>query len=319
MHSRARLLRRLLFVSSALTGVPLAAGWVISRAVLHPQPTVEDHTLADFALTAEPISFSSRDGTRLAGWFIAPPARASRPAAGIVLSHGWGRSRAELLPHADILHRAGYAVLAFDYRYCGESAGAAVTMGLREQDDLLGAIDALCARPEVEARRVGVFGMSLGAVIAILVTARDARVRALTVEAPFATHEVIMTRSIRHYFHLPSFPIAETAKWVIERRLGTSLNSAQPLPVAHLISPRPLFVIADERDAVVGHEETERVFAAAGEPKRFWLVPGADHARGWQAARLEYERRLVDFFGEALSATAEPVDALAGRSGGVAS
>lgn len=297
------MLRRLALAASALTGFPLAIAWLISHQVLHPKPKVEDHDLGDFDLPAEPFSFPSRDGTRLAGWFI-PASGSSASSPGVVLSHGWGRSRAELLPHADFLHRAGFAVLAFDYRHRGESGGDAVTLGVREQDDLLGALDALCARPEVDAGRIGVLGMSMGAAIAVLVGARDQRVRAIVAECPFATHEAITTRSLRHLFHLPSFPFAPLARWMIERRIGAPLDGAEPLYVVKAVSPRPLFIIACERDAVIGHQETERLFQAAAEPKQFWLVPGADHARGWQTAGAEYERRVLAFLREALAAPA---------------
>ncbi len=312
MDSRHGILRRCLLIASALTGVPLLIAWIISQHLLHPRRRVEDHELSDFGLPAEEISFPSRDGTRLAGWFM-PPASAGAPSAGVVLSHGWARSRAELLPHANFLHSAGYAVLAFDYRHRGESDGDAITMGLREQDDLLGALDAFCARPEVDGRRIALFGMSMGAVVAILVAARDERVRAVVAECPYASHQSIMTRSLRHYYHLPSFPVAPLAKWVTERRLGQPLDGAQAVHAVTAISPRPFLVIADERDAVIGHEETERVFQAAGEPKRFWLIPGADHARGWQAAREEYEQRVVAFLQEAL---ARPASARAAAAAG---
>ena len=122
-------MRRLILVASALSGLPLLVAWVISQRILHPKPKVEDHDLSDFALPAEEISFPSRDGTRLAGLFI--PAQGVALSPGIVLSHGWGRSRAELLPHAYFLHRAGFAVLASDYRHRGKSGGDSVTMGLR--------------------------------------------------------------------------------------------------------------------------------------------------------------------------------------------
>lgn len=292
------MLRRLALVASALTGAPLLVAWLISEHVLHPKPKVEDHDLGDFELPAEEVYFPSRDGTRLAGWFI--PAGTTAPSPGVVLSHGWRRSRAELLPHADFLHRAGFAVFAFDHRHRGKSGGEAITMGLQEQDDLLGTLDQLCARPEVDAERIGVLGMSMGAVVAILVAARDQRVCAVVAECPYATNEAIMTRSIRHYFRLPRFPFAVLAKWVIERRLGQSLDSAEALAAVGALSPRPLFLIADERDAVIGSQEAERLFQAAGEPKRFWLVPGADHSRGWQAAPEEYERRVLDFLRGAL-------------------
>ena len=296
------MLRRLALIASSLTGVPLVIAWIISRGILHPPRKEEDHGLDDFDLPAEDVAFPSRDGTPLAGWFI--PSPDAGPSPGIVLSHGWSRSRAELLPHANFLHRAGFAVLAFDYRHRGESGGDAITMALREPDDLRGALDALSARPEVDAERVGVLGMSMGSVIAILVAAGDERVRALLAECPYSSQEAIMTRSLRHYYHLPSFPVAPLAKWIIERRLGEPLDVTEAVDAVREISPRPLFFIAAENDAVIGSEETERVFEAAGEPKRFWLIPGAEHACGWQAAPEEYERRVVAFFQETLASAA---------------
>ena len=261
------MMRRLLLAASALSGLPLLVAWFVSQGILHPKPKVEDHGLSDFDLPAEEVSFTSRDGTRLAGWFIPAAAKGRSPA--IVLSHGWGRSRAELLPHADLLHRAGFAVLAFDYRHRGESGGDTITMGLRERDDLRAALDLLAARSEVDVERIGVFGMSMGGVIAILVAADDERVRALVAEAPFSAPSAVMTRTLRHYFHLPSFPIAPLTKWVIERRLGGSLDSVQAQDVVEKLSPRPILIIANERDAVVGSDEARRVFEAAGEPKQF--------------------------------------------------
>ncbi|MDZ4279144.1 MAG: acetylxylan esterase, partial [Dehalococcoidia bacterium] len=133
------MLRRLALIASAATGVPLVVAWFVSQTMLHPKPRVEDHDLGAFDLRAEEIDFPSRDGTRLSGWFI--PASRAGPAPGVVLSHGWARSRAELLPHANFLHRAGYAVLAFDYRHRGKSDGDAVTLGVRERGDLRGALD----------------------------------------------------------------------------------------------------------------------------------------------------------------------------------
>ena len=290
----------------ALISAAFAFAWAISQRSLHPKWKREDHDLADFGLPAEDVTFASRDSTRLAGWFI--PAAAERGPA-VVLSHGHGRSRAELLPHANFLHHAGYAVLAFDYRHRGESAGDAVTMGLREQNDLLGAIDALAARPEVDAGRIGVVAVSMGSVVAILVAADDERVRALVAECPYATRDVVMTRALRYFFHLPRFPFAHLAHWLIERRLGQSMDVADAIDHIARFSPRPLFLIADEEDAVLGPEDTARLFAAAQEPKRYWLIPGAGHSRGWQAAPEEYELRALDFLNEALGVEASVTDA----------
>ena len=307
------MIRRIALIASALTGLPLLAAWIISQRVLHPKAKVEDHNLTAFPLPVEEVSFPARDGTRLAGWFI-PAAEQTTPGPAVVLAHGWGRSRAELLPHAALLHRAGFSVLAFDQRHRGKSEGDTITMGLREQGDLQGALDVLAARPQVDSERIGVFGMSLGGVVTLLVAARDTRVSAIVVEGPFSSNDAIMTRSLHHYYRLPAFPIAHLAKWVMEQRLGESLDSVYALPAVRALGSRPLFIIANGRDAVVGPEEACRLFAAAGDGAAFWLVPEADHACGWQAAPEEYERRVVAFFREALAVRSEAA-AYAGQPG----
>ena len=298
-----RAFRPFVVLFSTLTAALFVVSWFISQRVLHPTHKQEDHTLADFGLPAEDVTILSRDAIRLAGWYI--PA-GGPPAPGIVLSHGHGRSRSELLPHANFLHEAGYAVLVFDYRHRGESEGSEVAMGLSEQDDLLAAIDYLAGQPDVDARHIGILGLSMGSFVALLVAARDQRVKAVVAECPYATAEAIMTRALQHFYHLPRFPFAVAAKRLVELRLGMSLDMADAIDVVRRIAPRPLMFIADEADAVVGPEETRKLFDAAREPKRHWLVPGAGHSRGWQAAPEEYERRVLEFL---LTSLGEPASA----------
>jgi dipeptidyl aminopeptidase/acylaminoacyl peptidase len=125
----------------------------------------------------EEVEFPARDGLRLSGWFI--PAAA--PAATIILVHGWPWNRlgeaadslmanisgalpVDLLRFAHTLHTAGYNVLTFDLRNHGQSAsGNAITFGLQEANDLLGAIDLLKQRQDVNGSRLGVVGFSMGA------------------------------------------------------------------------------------------------------------------------------------------------------------
>jgi fermentation-respiration switch protein FrsA (DUF1100 family) len=41
-------------------------------------------------------------------------------------------------------------------------------------------------------------------------------------------------------------------------------------------------------------------FAAAGEPKELWIVPGGAHGANYAASPGEYSRRVTDFFRKAL-------------------
>jgi predicted acyl esterase len=111
-----------------------AVGRVGSERAMYPEPKVEDHALDEyqFAAVTEDVRFPSLDGTPLAGWFV--PASGER-APMVTLLHGYGRSRADLLPHAAYLDRAAFTVLLFDFRGSGESGGGAVTIGAMAMHD----------------------------------------------------------------------------------------------------------------------------------------------------------------------------------------
>src|SRR5215472_5363145 len=71
------------------------------------------------------VTFTASDGVRLAGWL----AIASSGAPTIILVHGFKGSRIDMLPWARFLYAAGYNVLLFDERGCGQSAGWGITLG----------------------------------------------------------------------------------------------------------------------------------------------------------------------------------------------
>jgi fermentation-respiration switch protein FrsA (DUF1100 family) len=68
------------------------------------------------------------------------------------------------------------------------------------------------------------------------------------------------------------------------------------------IAPRPVFLIY--ADPGIGGESTRqpKYYAAAGEPKSIWKVPGSTHTGGIHARPGEYEQRVIAFFDAALLA-----------------
>ena len=91
---------------------------------------------SQFDLPLEDVHFQSRDGLRLAGWFIP-----GTNGATVILAHGRGSERSRMLPHANYLHKDGFSVLIFDFRYRGESEGDESTLGAKEPWDIEGAVD----------------------------------------------------------------------------------------------------------------------------------------------------------------------------------
>ena len=82
--------------------------------------------------------------------------------------------------------------------------------------------------------------------------------------------------------------------WQISPRLGLAPADLQPIERIGAVTA-PVFVIGGGADRHTPPAETVRLFAAAPEPKRLWLVPGAVHGDLYAAAPQEYQRQVLAF------------------------
>ncbi len=117
----------------------------------------------------ESFSFTStHDGVELRGTLLLPPSAGPHPS--IVWVHGSGRTpRSEAMFFPQYFADLGFAVLAFDKRGVGESAGSyALPNGAtfsepflrRRGADVASAADALRGHPQIDASKVGLVGIS---------------------------------------------------------------------------------------------------------------------------------------------------------------
>ena len=271
-----------------------AVGWYASGKVIHP-PHDPPKDPSAFDLPLESVHFQSRDGLRLAGWFIP-----GTNGATVILAHGRGSDHSYMLTDANYLYQDGFSVLLFDFRYRGKSEGDAQTLGAKEAWDIESAMDYLKTRPGVNPDRIGVQGNSMGAAAAILAVAETPEIKGLIAEIPFSSINGILKHTFEKEFGLPSFPFALVTKWISEFRLGVDLDSVSPVEVIGKISPRPVFLIDDSEDDMFPSDSVEVLYKAAKEPKVLWQVPGAPHGKGWETAPDEYERRVLAFWRDTL-------------------
>lgn len=126
-------------------------------------------------------------GTRCAGDLYLPdgfPARAPYP--GLVLGHGFSIIKQSLQGEAEYFRRAGYVVLAIDYRTFGTSEGEprGQLFPLHEVEDLRNAISFLQAQPHLDGEAIGIWGASFGGAVVIYTAAVDRRVKAVVASVP---------------------------------------------------------------------------------------------------------------------------------------
>ena len=156
-------------------------------------------------LAYEATEVPTPDGLRLPAWFIpAGPA----PAPGVVLVHGWESARDRTLPHAQVLHAAGFHVLTFDVRGHGANAAETLPISVGEYAaDARAAVTAMVDRPEVTV--VAILGHSMGAAGTLVAAADNPAVAAvIAVAAPADPY-----RLTRQTFRLARLPIPDPIAW----------------------------------------------------------------------------------------------------------
>jgi uncharacterized protein len=235
----------------------------------------------------ENVRFRARDGVELAGWFV--PRGGARQA--VVLLHGHGSTRTQMLARAKFLHDRGYAALLYDARGHGESGGALVTFGWHESRDLLGAIDWLRARGFNE---FGCIGSSLGGATIAMAGADLRDVRWAVIESVFPSLDNAVDRRFRQTLGLPGWLAGCLMVRFAEWRIGRNATEISPRDAIAKL-PCPLLVMAGENDRHTFPSDAREVFDHARDPKSFWLVPGAAHVDLYGFARERYESRLTQF------------------------
>lgn len=131
---------------------------------------------------------------RLVGDLRVPAGDSSQPRPCVVLCAGMSLTKEVWLPtHAERFVDAGFVTLNFDYSTFGESDGQPRCRLNCEQQvcDTQAAISYVASLPGVDSDRIGLYGVSLGASVAIATAGRDRRVRAaVAVAGPMDLHRV---------------------------------------------------------------------------------------------------------------------------------
>ncbi|MFH1723178.1 MAG: alpha/beta fold hydrolase [Elusimicrobiota bacterium] len=283
-----------LWILLPLLAIGLVAGaWYGSNTVFHP-PRMLQHTVfpEQFGLHYEKISFPGSDGLILRGWLIPAASPTDRT---ILCTHGWGDNKGDLLQRLHFLAEH-YNLVLFDSRAHGESEGAYSTIGYLESFDFEAAVRHLKEVRPAWTRRLGVFGLSMGAAMAIHGMAHHPEFRCAALESPFRSFNRVVTQFTWSGYWLPYFPFAWITLLCIRLRLGADSEPYSPVHHIRGLPPLPLLFIAGEKDALMPLSEVRALHDMAGEPKEIWVVPEATHGRCQEFAPEEYARRVLDFF-----------------------
>ena len=144
------------------------------------------------------LTFTS-DGTDCAGWLYRPDGVESPPTVVMAGELATDR-RFGLRTYAERLAEAGYAAFLFDYRNTGDSDGEPRNLVAPDAQvaDWHAAVEGLRERPEIDGKRLVLWGAGLSGGYALRVAAEDRRVAGVVAQNPMLDGAAVMgNRGVR--------------------------------------------------------------------------------------------------------------------------
>ena len=249
-------------------------------------------TPRDLEMDYRAISYTTEDGVDIAAWHI--PGMDGAPV--IVLLHGLGTAKVDMLGAASALRSRGFHCLLPDFRAHGESGGTCTSFGYLEMQDLRAALRAARELPGADSSRIGVYGFSMGAAVALMGAADEPDVLAVTAEAPYDT----LARATGHYgsilYKLPPRIVTALMWPAYAVMFQTRLGDVAPVQCVGAIQAK-VMIVGSEDDPLVAPGTLSALRAAAPEAA-IYAGPGTGHVT--DEIDPGYFERVVEFFEEAL-------------------
>jgi pimeloyl-ACP methyl ester carboxylesterase len=241
----------------------------------------------------------------LRGFWI-PAAQASlrdTPAKGtLLLLHGYLQDKRFVTPWAIRLAEEGYRCLVVDLRGHGESTGRHISFGAFEAADLSAVIDDL-GRRGWDVSRVGLFGVSYGASVALLTAGSDPRVRAVVAFEPYSSAATAVPELMRAAFAAQARGLTDrqfAAAHVKQARIAGFDWAQADIPAALAKTRAPILFLHGEADRWLSPEHSRALVQLAPAGSKLLLAPDDNHVTlPLQLARFEHE--VVGWFDRAFT------------------
>ncbi|MBI3948131.1 MAG: alpha/beta hydrolase [Armatimonadetes bacterium] len=276
-------------ILQAVAFLALLSPYLLATGNVHRPKRANRETPRQHGMTAENVAVCAADGLRLRGWFIACPGSD----VAVLLCHGLGANRSELLPVARFLHEEGFHVCLPDLRGHGDSGGHTVSFGRREARDVAAWAAYLAGRPEV--RHILGYAFSMGGSALLHAVPDLPRIEGVVVDSTFADFGQVARAHVRTLLGALGPPLVTLAEPFFRLEVGVTTRGIRPAARVAALSPRPLLIIHGTADGLVPHSQSRALFQAAREPKALWLVEGAGHVETFACAGAEYRARVTRF------------------------
>lgn len=289
------LLALALFIVLAVATI---SGYLLYQIVQPPRsPANVDVTL----LMGHPTTYSFNipgQGSR-EGWFF--PGLLHAPT--VILCHGYGSQRADILTLVTALQEHQFNVFLFDFTAHGSIPGK-TALGYGETQQLLAAINGLEQRDDIDRTRFGVWGTDLGAYAALAAARQEPRIVSIAVDSVYDQPSDFLMIEVGHT-GLGGLPLVKTFCLFGFQMLNYQYRTVPPAraSLARLQGTPKLFIESTDKPEL--DRDTLRMFQMAPPPKE-QLVDSMTYSEMSDEGRHAYEDHIVNFFLQNLPPSGQP-------------
>lgn len=304
MHPKKMTVRIIIDVLLIVTGLFIVT---VLRA-LFPVHLPNKYTPKDLGFSYEEITFPATDGKNLSGWLVySPEARGT-----IICCHGYPANKSDIFPAASFLYPK-FNLFLFDFRGHGDSQGRLVSFGLREDRDILGAIDYIRRNPKISKLPVGIWGYSFGGAVAIKACMQSKEIKALVTDSTYASFPEMI---IQYYGNLGplKYLFGSMGKFLGNIFVKGKGRLSQLSPENFIDSLNiPILIIHASDDPFIPVEHAKRLYQRAEHPKELLITLDKMHGVNTTPARSDpdvmsgsadsggYKDKIKTFFEKYLS------------------
>ena len=188
-----------------------------------------------------------------------------------------------------------YNVMVPDLHYHGYSEGEAVQMGWLDRFDVRRFAE--MAHDIWGDDFLVVHGVSMGAATTMMLSGDDLPeyFRAFVEDCGYSSVWDQFAHNLKDSFHLPPFPVLNSASIVCRRKYGWGFKEASSVEQLAKCD-RPMLFIHGDKDDFVPFEHLYKNYDAKTQGyKEMWVAPGSEHAMAFKDHPVEYTQHVRDF------------------------
>jgi dipeptidyl aminopeptidase/acylaminoacyl peptidase len=229
----------------------------------------------------------------------------------VILVHGLRVSKydPDMLTVAGMLHKEGFSVLLFDLRDHGKSTieDSKISIGTKEYRDVIASVDWLIDIKGIDAKRIGIYGDSMGAATAAIAFGKDDRIQSLVLDNGYLDLNIVVREELQREGY-PTW-LAPGAIWAASIFGGETF--LEPSPQLAFINHlnRPIFAMHGTADTrVLPHHTVDMEVMAQQKGANLitWFADNATHSGIKYMYPEEFSRRVVDFYSKSLEGDLAP-------------